>query len=403
MTGSQLSATRFLAFVNDSATADTIRTAMQARGISAFQVETGDVATATAFLTQHPSPQTLLVELPGDADRSAPLLDKLADVVNPACKVLTTGPVDTLRFYQWLLGLGIQEYLLKPFTPEQLLAAIEKGSAPVVTASGTPSVKKLVAVIGARGGVGTTTIATHLAAIFAQEQQLDTALIDLDPQFGSVALGLDLEPSRGLRDALEKPDRVDGLFLDRVVIRPFPKLAVLSAEDALQEIIIPQANAGPVLFGALAEKFGIVVADVPRQVTPLTRHVLSQADAVVVVAEPHVIDLRDALRVKDFVAEQLKRPAPLLFINREGIAGKHGLPVSDFTKHYGTSPAARLPWLPDAMGAAAQGELLLNDRKLSPALEPLRQLAERISGVTSSTDDDAPTGLLAKLRGKKGA
>lgn len=392
MTGTHLSSTRLLAFVNDAQSAAALRQAMEARGITEYRVEPGDVATATQFLSANPSPQLLVVEVPG-ADAAPALLDALADQVHPDCKVIATGKTDTLSFYQWLLGLGLQDYLLSPFTAEQLGAALDK-ERPAPAGGTAPRVKKLVAVIGARGGVGTTTIATNLAAIFAEEQKLPTALVDLDPHFGSVALSLDLEPGRGMRDALEKPDRVDGLFLDRVLIKPFSGLSILSAEEPLHETIATQENAGPLLFAALGEKADILVVDLPRQIGPLTRHVLAQADAVLLVAEPHLIDLRDALRLKDLLVEQLKRPAPFLVVNRQGIGGKNELSLRELAKHFGASPTAEIRFLPEAYAASAEGELLMRHPKLKAGFDPLRGLAARISGVSAASKTRPGKGLL---------
>ncbi len=392
---------QLLAFVQSSESKEAVRALMLERGITQYAIETGTIATATEFLKNHPSPQILVVELPAEGVPAQ--LDALADVLHPNCKVIATGTTDTLSFYQWLLGLGIHDYLLAPLTAKQLAASIDRGGAVAAATATAPKLKKTIAVIGARGGVGTTTIATNLAAMFALEQQLPTALIDLDPHFGSVALSLDLEPGRGMRDALEKPDRVDGLFLDRVMVRPFPGLSILSAEDPLQESISPHASAGQVLFSALAEKFNLLVVDVPRHMNSLTRHVLAHADAVIVVAEPQLIDLRDALRLKDFVVEQLKRPAPLLLLNREGIGGGQELSTKDFTKHYGSAPAAQLKLLPEAYAASAQGELLIRNDRLKGALEPLRQLVGRISGVESGvlSPEQRSGSLLAKFISKK--
>lgn len=402
MTGSHLSATRLLAFLKHKESAAAVRQLMEERGITDYKIETGDVTTATEYLKTNASPQMLLVELP-KADDAPAALDALADAVNPHCKVITAGKTDALSFYQWLMSLGVHEYLLMPVTPQALGAAMDKGQ-PAPKAGEGPKVKKLIAVIGARGGVGTTTIATNLAGIFALEQNLPTALVDLDAQFGSVALSLDLEPGRGMRDALEKPDRVDGLFLDRVMIKPFPQLAILSAEDSLNELITPQANAGQVLFSALAEKFNILVADLPRQMNVLTRHVLANADATIIVAEPHLIDLRDALRIKDFLVDQLKRPAPILILNREGLSSKQELSTSDFTKHFGAAPLAQIKLLPEAYAASAQGELLISNPKLKPALEPLRSLAARMTGIeindATGNPAEAKPSLFDKLKKK---
>ena len=399
MTGAHLSNVRLLAFLTDASSADAAQAVMQKRG-GEYRIETGDVSAATTFLASNPSPQTLLVEVPS-AEAAPALLDILADKVNPHCKVIVTGKIDTMRFYKWLLDIGIHEYLLQPLTEEQLTAALDKGAVHHATGS-NPQLKKLVAVIGARGGAGATTIATNLAAIFAEEQQLTTALIDLDPHFGSAALSLDLEPSRGMRDALEKPDRVDGLFLDRVMISPFAGLSIFAAEEPLQEIMKPQDNAGPLIFTALAEKANIVVADLPRQMNPLTRYALAHADAVIIVAQPQLADLRDVLRIRDYIVEQLKRPVPHLFINGEGRTQE--LNLGDIAKHYGTAPAARLAHLPEAAEATAQGELLTQQKKLKNALKPLRELAVRISGVEANdTEEEAETSgtsLFAKLKRK---
>ena len=86
------------------------------------------------------------------------------------------------------------------------------------------------AVIGTRGGVGASTLATSLAWLFSADDKMPTALLDLDVHFGTGALALDLEPGRGLTDAIENPGRIDGLFIERAMIRANDHLAILSAE-----------------------------------------------------------------------------------------------------------------------------------------------------------------------------
>ncbi len=317
-----LSKLTLLAFLRDPASADAVRAT---RG---GELHEGDVGDAVQFLKDNASPEFLLVEIPS-AEAAPALLDKLADVVNPQTKVIACGPVDTLSFYQWLMGLGIHDYLLEPFTATQLAASLTKGAV-TASASTIPTERRLIAVIGSRGGVGTSTVATHLATLSAREHGRDTALLDLDPHFGSIALGLDLEPGRGLRDALEKPDRVDALFLERVMVKPFDRLSILSAEEPLSEAITAQPNAGEMLLAALGNQFSVLVADLPRQINPLTRHVLAHADTTVLVVERNLLNLRDALRLKDYIIDTLRRPAPLVVVNRAGHAPKHELSKGRF-------------------------------------------------------------------------
>lgn len=386
-----------LGFLRDPASVEAIHAVANQRGIQGYRLEEGTIAEATLYLKTNPSSRLLIIELPREGDAST-LLDALADVVNPHTKVIVIGHTDTLTFYQWLMGLGIQEYLLAPVTPAAFLAAIDKGSAAGSVAEKPTHAKKLIGFIGARGGVGTTTMATSLAALLAEEYHVPTGLVDLDSHFGSVALSLDLEPGRGMRDALEKPGRIDGLFLDRVMIKPLPNLSILSAEEPLHELAAPHANAGEVLMKTLAEKFDVVVADIPRQMNGLTRYVLANADIVVIVAEPQLIDLRDALHIRDYVVEQLKRPAPLLLINREGMAdGKSELPVAEITKHYGAAPLGRIPLIPEAFALNAEGKLLTQQPKIAKSLAPLHDIIARSGDYTTAEKPTKKEGLRGRF------
>ena len=407
MSGAPVSGTmgqlQLLTFTN-AGSAEAIRTAAGELGFKHTRIETGNVIEATAFLKENASPEILLVEILS-ADEAPAHLDALADFVNPLTKVLVTGKVDSIRFYQWLSDLGIDGYLLQPFTSDELKQAIAKGAVKRAAAQEehADNHKKIVAVVGARGGVGTTTIATNLASLFALEHHKMTAIVDLDPYFGSVALGLDLEAGRGLRDAFEKPDRVDALFLERVMIKPFNELSVLSGEEPLVETINAQANAGEMIFGALREKFSIIVVDLPRQMSPLTRHVMSIADHVLIVAEPQITSLRDSLRIKDYLVDQLKRPTPLLIMNRVGISPTNELPQKEFAKNYGHDVAAQFAYMHEVIAATAQGDLLNSVPKLKTLLAPLRALAQSIIGVDEEEDEETATGgsLLTRLLGKK--
>ena len=397
--------TQLISFANASC-ADAVALAAKELGFTQVKIETGDVVKAAAYFAQNASPEILIVEI-DNAQEAPGQLDALADVVNPHTKVLATGTVDSIRFYQWLSDLGIEGYLLQPFSAGELKTAIAKGNIKKPETAGANEVKtqKIVAVIGARGGVGTTMIATNLAALFVQEHHITTALVDLDPYFGSVALALDLEPGRGLRDALEKPDRVDGLFLERVMVKPFAGLGILSAEEPLMDTISMQPNAGEMIFAALREKFTCMVVDLPRQMNPVTRYVLMQADHIIIVAEPQITSLRDTLRIKDYVVDQLKRPVPLVVLNKVGVSANNELSAKDFAKNYGHEVSAQFHFLHDIVAATAQGELLSATPKLNTALNPLRSIARGFIGKDAAEEEkeeqESGGGILSRLKGRK--
>lgn len=373
-------------------------------GFTQVKVENGNIAKATEYLAQHPSPEILLVEI-GNQDEAPAQLDALADMVNPHTKVLATGATDSIRFLQWLSDLGIDGYLLQPFTAAEFKQALAKGAVKKATEGAVaPESKKLIAVVGTRGGVGTTTIATNLASIIATDLGAATALTDFDPYFGYAALALDLMPGRGLRDALEKPDRVDALFLERVMVKTADGVSVLSAEEPLAEVLNPQANAGEMVLAALREKFRFIIADLPRQMNPITRHILSKADHVILVAEPQVTALRDSLRYRDYLVETLKLPAPQVVLNRVGLSANNEIGVREFEKNYGHDVLASLPFVHEAIAAGAAGELLSTHPKANTLVSHLRTLARTLTGAEASEETEEGEGkasLVHRFLGKK--
>jgi pilus assembly protein CpaE len=395
---------QFMQFAN-AASGDAARMAAKELGFSQIHIDTGTVANAIEYLSQHASPEILVVEI-GTADEAPTQLDALADVVNPHTKVLATGTVDSIRFYQWLSDLGIDGYLLQPFTAAELKQAIAKGTMRKPGEQNAKDVakKKIVAVIGARGGVGTTMVAANLAALFALSHKHVTALVDSDPYFGTTTLSVGLDPSRGLRDAFEKPDRVDGLFLERVMVKPFTNMAILGAEEPLSDTVSIQANAGEMILAALGEKVRTIVVDVPRQMNTLTRTMLTKADHVIIVADPQLTSLRDSLRLRDYLVETLKRPTPMLVLNRVGMSATNELSVKEFAKNYGHEVTAQLPFMHEVVEATVQGELLASNPKLKPLLITLRNLSRQVVGEEEVEDEASVKSggsLLSRLKGKK--
>jgi pilus assembly protein CpaE len=389
-----------------AASAEPARVAAAELGFTTTRIETGSAVEAAAFLAQHPSPEILLVEV-SNAEEAPAQLDALADMVNLYTKVLVTGTIDSIRFYQWLSDLGIDGYLLQPFTAGELKQAIAKGSmkktqAAQAVAAADPA--PIICMIGAHGGVGTTTIATNLAAIIAKEYKRPTALIDLDPYFGSAALAFDLLPGRGLRDALEKPDRVDALFLERVMVKPFEHLAILSAEEPLSDVLVPQANAGEMILAALREKFRTIIIDMPRQLNPLTRYLLTQTDFTYIVAEPQLASIRDAMRIKDLVVDSYKRALPKIILSRTGMSSAHELSAKEFAKSYGEEAVATVPFQPEIMATNALGELISAQGKTANAHAAIAGIARSIIGDVAKSDGEMTVpsrSLLSRLKGGK--
>ena len=220
----------FTAFVCDDLAADALRSVVVELGWAPDKINKGGLRNAVQTLSVSASPQILFVDLSESGD---PLNDinALAEVCEPGTVVIASGQVNDVRLYRDLVASGIHDYLLKPFSPDQLrdtfAAAQAIFNAPKNVEAGTERPHMAVAVIGTRGGAGATMVATSLAWAFGDKHSRSTALLDLDVHFGNGALALDLEPGRGLTDAIENPSRIDGLFIERAMIKANDKLAIL--------------------------------------------------------------------------------------------------------------------------------------------------------------------------------
>ena len=236
----------FSAFICHDAALDVLRPVVIEMGWAPEKCNKGGLRNAVQSLSITASPNILMVDLSESGD---PLSDinALAEVCEPGTVVIAVGQVNDVRLYRDLIASGIHDYLLKPLSPSQVRDALVNAQAVFAAPKQhDPSVAKRhisTAVIGTRGGVGASTLATSLAWLFSADEKMPTALLDLDVHFGTGALALDLEPGRGLTDAIENPGRIDGLFIERAMIRANDNLAILSAEAPMNQPLMTDSAA----------------------------------------------------------------------------------------------------------------------------------------------------------------
>lgn len=390
----------FLAFSNDNESIAILKQFAASRGWPETIIHSGDINTSIEFLKSNPSPKVLFVDITS-AETASKSIDALADVCDPTIKVIVSGKINEYSFYCWLVEVGISNYLLKPFTINALESAYSKSvesSAPhAAQVSAEPKKKaKIITVIGSRGGVGATTVAVNMAWILANRLNEKTVLLDFDPQLGTVALALDLEPGKGLRDALEKPDRIDGLFVDRVTVRVNDKLSIMSTEEPMDENIVPHEMAAEGLFKQCRLKYQYIVVDLPRTLSLFTRHAITHADHVVCVTEYTIAGLRESLRYLEYCRDVLKVKPPVFVANRVGLAGKHQMPQDEFEKGLGAKVSFNIPFILDAYASATSGEVLAEIGHTSPAVKTLVALTEHFAETKAETKEK-PKSLLSSL------
>jgi pilus assembly protein CpaE len=384
-----------VAAVIDEPTREIVRSVATHLGWTAPVVREGGVSAAAAYVKATGAPDFLVVDV-SDSEDAAADLAALLNLCGQPTPVVAIGLVNDVRLYRRLRDIGVSDYLVKPVSVDILGAAMEGARQTQAPQERTESKStQMIAVIGARGGVGATTLAVSTAWAIAQ-QQVKVALLDLDLHFGSAALSLDLEPSRGLRELLSHPDRIDSLLIDAASSKAGERLKLLSAEEPLEDSI----DLGPDGLVAIVEQLksaaGAVVADVPRSLGPLTRQAMACADVIAVVTDLSLAGMRDTQRLMAMIANAHAGAKTMIVANRVGgVAGE--VAVSDFERGVGAKVAHLIPYDRPAAIAAAEGAKPLIDVARNPkTVAALRSLALSFSGGEAP----APTSLLKRVLGR---
>ena len=369
----------FSAFLSDHDSEDAARAAALTFGFPLERIHAGGIRYATQSLAVSPSPTVLLVDL---SDATDPLdeINALAEVCEPGTVVIACGHINDVRFYRELMASGIHDYLLKPFEADQLREAIGNAQTMALGArgeAGSETAHVMTAVIGVRGGTGCSTLAVSLAWMMA-ERQRSTALLDLDVHFGTGALALDLEPGRGLTDGIENPSRIDGLFIERALVRAGDMLGVLSAEAPISQ---PLTGDGAAFFQLQHEIRGACacsVVDLPRHMLVQHPMLLQDVSVAVIVTELTLAATRDTIRLLSWMKANAPGTRTVLVANKVPPQGQEEIERKDFESSIEHKLDIVMPLdLKPAAQAAKMGKPLVEvvkAGKLGPAFVQLANL-----------------------------
>lgn len=316
----------FHAFVCDDDTLDLMRVVAGEMGWSGDKCFKGGMRNAVQSLSISASPMVLFVDLSESGD---PINDinALAEVCEPGTVVIAAGQVNDVRLYRDLLSSGIQDYLLKPLSADQIRDSFANAqamlAAPRHADTHADRPHHMCAVVGVRGGSGASLVATSLAWSMSEIADLQTALLDLDVHFGTGALTLDLEPGRGLIDAIDNPSRIDGLFIERAMVRASDKLSLLSAEAPIHQPVMTDGTAFFQLEEELRGAFEMTVIDLPRHLMVPFPHLVSEVGTIVLVSEVTLAAARDTIRLLSWFKQHAPNARVVLVANKvQGSVGE---------------------------------------------------------------------------------
>ena len=338
----------------------------------------GGAPAAVEAYRSAPTPNLVVIESNGERDELVAHLDTLAEFCDAGTKVVVIGRVNDIVLYRELIGRGISDYLVAPFPVLDFIRSISH----LYTHVKAEPVGRVVAVTGAKGGVGASTLAHNVAWSIARSLDVATVIVDLDLPFGTAGLDFNQDPPQGIAEAVFAPERLDVNFVDRLLSKCTDKLSILAAPATLDRAYDFGETAFDGLLDILRSTVPCIVLDVPHGWAGWSRRALIGADEVVVVAAPDLANLRNTRNLLDVL--RTTRPndvKPKLVLNGVGVLKRPEISVTDFAKAVEVAPAAVVPFDAKLFGTAANNGQMIGEVEANhKTTEILNELARAVTG-----------------------
>jgi pilus assembly protein CpaE len=342
------------------------------------QVASGGIEAALTSLASQASPNLIIIDTTAPASALLRGLDRLAQIVDEGTKVVIVGGANDIALYRELMRRGVSEYMIAPIQPLQLIQSI---SALYVNPD-KPFVGRVAAVIGAKGGVGASTLAHNLAWCIAERYGANSTLMDLDLPFGTVGLDFNQDQTQGVAEALLAPERVDEVFLDRLLMRQTERLTLFTAPATLEREFELDPTAYETVIDRVRRAVPFVLLDLPHAWNSWLKQTVLGADDVVIVTTPDLAGLRNCKNLLDMVRASRPHDAPpTIALNMVGVPKRPEIPVKDFGEALGATPGFVVPFEPAIFGAAANnGQMVVEMAPESRSGLAIDQLAQTLCG-----------------------
>jgi pilus assembly protein CpaE len=368
------------AFCETVETAAAIQAAGEDRRLAKahLKIQMGGITAAVEAYGSSPTPNVVVIETESRGDEILGGLDSLAEVCDAGTRVVVIGRHNDVALYREMMRRGISDYLLSPVGTLDVVRAV----CGLFSAPDAKPVGRIIAVIGAKGGVGASTIAHNIAWAIARDVQLDTVVGDLDLGFGTAGLDYNQDPPQGIADAVFSPDRIDTAFVDRLLSKCTDHLSLLAAPATLDRVYDFSSDAFDSICDSLRATMPCIVLDVPHQWTGWTKRTLIAADDILVVAGPDLANLRNAKNLLDLLrAARPNDRRPSYCLNQVGMPKRPEIKPADFAKALEDAPVAVIPFEPQLFGTAANnGQMIAELSASHRTAETFRQLAQMLTG-----------------------
>ena len=289
------------AFCETDIVAQTIEMTGKDRRMSRTQLKVlmGGIPSAVDYYGTAPTPNLIIIESKLGSEELLAGLGRLAEVCDIDTKVIVIGHTNDISMYREMISNGISEYLVAPLSMADLMNAVSD----IFVNPDKGPLGKMIAFVGAKGGVGSSTISHNVAWTISSLYKNDVVLTDLDLAFGTANINLDQDPPQGIAEAVYSPDRIDDILLDRLLAKCAENLNLLAAPSTLDRTYDFTQDAFNNVLDVAQRSSPTVVLDVPHQWNAWTKHILATADEVVITASPELANLRNAKNLLDTLNE----------------------------------------------------------------------------------------------------
>ncbi len=391
------------AFCESGHTAEALQVAADDRRLAKahISVHMGGAQAAVAHYLESPTPNLIVIESTLDRVRVLAELDSLAESCDAGTKVLVIGHANDVILYRELLKRGVSEYLISPVSPIQVMESISN----LYTNPDSDPVGHILAFVGAKGGVGSSTICHNVSWCISELLKTNVVISDFDLAFGTAGLNFNQDPVQGIAEALGSPERLDEMLLDRLLTKCSEHLSIFAAPGMLDRDYDLTPDACDIVLDIVRQSMPYVTVDLPHVWTPWSKRILTQADGIVITATPDLANLRNAKNLIDVLRSSRNNDAlPLLVINMAGTPKRPEIPVKEFEAALDLKAAAVIEFDSETFGQAANnGQMIEELNTKAKAVQHIRDVAMTLTGRREQKIEkkSALAPLLARLKLKR--
>lgn len=338
----------------------------------------GGIRAAVEFFRGHPAPNLVIVESRAPNDVILAELEGLADVCDPGTRVMVIGHSNDIGFYRELMRRRVSEYAVAPIGIVPLIAAISG----IYRDASAAKLGQVYAFVGAKGGVGSSTVAHNVGWSMARRFGADVVLADLDLPFGTASLDFNLDVNQGIAEAIQDSSRLDEVLLDRLLTKCDDHFSLLAAPATLDRPYDLDANAFETLLEIAQANVPFTILDIPHLWTSWARNALVAADEIVITAAPDLANLRNVKNLIGHLKQARPHDAPpKLILNQVGMAKRPEIKPKEFASALEIEPLVSIPFDAHLFGTAANnGKMVAGVSAKSPAARAFSDVAASITG-----------------------